>query len=219
MICANDKVTSKLLRVRAVREQGMVLLMALILMAVLAVSSAVAVRLSMNTDQVAANMRSRQLAFEAAEVALRWCEADLMAYLEELRNPKEDPPGSGRYAPPRPYKMLMADNSEAEWTDEAKWTSHGISVATSALKMNHTVKHQPQCLIRHFTLDEWRTVNPPTPGSVSVESRGFDARHFLFYRITARGYSPDYQKISNANDPMEARGSEARVQTLIRTIQ
>ena len=52
-------------------QQGIVMVMTLILLTVMAVSTAVAVRLSLTTDMVGANLRARTLAFQAAEAALR----------------------------------------------------------------------------------------------------------------------------------------------------
>ena len=58
----------------SIPQQGIVMLMTLILLTVMAVSTAVAVRLSLTTDMVGANLRARTLAFQAAEAALRYCE-------------------------------------------------------------------------------------------------------------------------------------------------
>lgn len=82
----------------------------------------------------------------------------------------------------------------------------------------------PQCLIRHFTLDEWREISPPTPGTVTVESRGFDPQRMVLYRISARGFSPDFVKAKRLSwkddyDYQSAVGSEVRLQSMIRAMK
>lgn len=186
-------------------ERGTVMLLALIMMAVLVIAAAAAVKLSMNSDRVAHNLRSRQLALEAAESALRWCE----------RKVKDDP-----------WSVLMVSDAvhgvaDDEWLDAGAWSSWGVNVPRSALTPGSTMSatHDPQCLIRHFTLESWRDRNPPALGSVTIESRGYDAKHFMFYRITARGFSPDWQPASSLQAPGDTRGSMATVQVMIRSIR
>ena len=50
-------------------QQGLVMMMTLILLVVMALGTAVAVRLSLTTDMVGANLRARTLAFQAAVFA------------------------------------------------------------------------------------------------------------------------------------------------------
>ena len=65
-------------------QQGIVMVMTLILLTVMAVSTAVAVRLSLTTDMVGANLRARTLAFQAAEAALRYCEEKVTSEFTSL---------------------------------------------------------------------------------------------------------------------------------------
>lgn len=183
------------------------MLITLIMLAVMGVAAAMAIKLSINTDYVAANMRSRQIAFQAAEVALRHCERLITA------SPQTTPVivnYNGRYA-------------NSEWLDNSQWTSAFAQtpdldkVGLRAL-LRDPIQH-PKCIIRHFTLDEWRQVVPPTPFTVTAESRGFDSDRFVFYRITARGFSPDYAPPQVASDVRATKGAEVRLQSLIRAIQ
>ncbi|MDO4231164.1 MAG: hypothetical protein Q4D19_03425 [Lautropia sp.] len=186
-------------------QRGGVMLLALIMMAVLVIGATVAAKLSMNSDRVAHNMRARQLALESAESALRWCERQV-------------------FNSPQGVLMLSSANytsRDDEWLDQAYWNSHGLKVPLAEVNLRRTMSatHQPVCLVRHFTLEEWRELYPPVSGSVTVESKGYDPKHFMFYRITARGYSPDYQPSSDPALPRNIRGAVAQVQTMIRSIQ
>ncbi len=83
-------------------QQGIVMVMTLILLTVMAVSTAVAVRLSLTTDMVGANLRARTLAFQAAEAALRYCEEKVTSEFTSL-------------------PMLVNYQKDEEWLDEAAW--------------------------------------------------------------------------------------------------
>ena len=75
------------------------MVMTLILLTVMAVSTAVAVRLSLTTDMVGANLRARTLAFQAAEAALRYCEEKVTSEFTSL-------------------PMLVNYQKDEEWLDE-----------------------------------------------------------------------------------------------------
>ncbi len=193
------------------RQQGIVMLMTLILLAVMALGTAMAVKVSMNTDMVAHNMRNRQLAFQAAEVALRYCENMVI----------NDPTGT---------RMLVnyRRSQNNEWLVQANWDTTAADskvhiVPLTTIGMPNTIRVEPQCLIRHFTIDEWREVSPPVPGTVTAESRGFNSAHLMFYRITVKGFSPDYKAppklASGGFDFQNTRGSEVMLQSMIRSIQ
>lgn len=55
-------------------QRGLVMLMTLVLLVVMALGTAVSMRLSLTTDMVGANLRARSLAIQSAEAALRYCE-------------------------------------------------------------------------------------------------------------------------------------------------
>ena len=190
-------------------QRGLVMIMTLVMLAVMTVGAAVAVRMSVTTDMVGANLRARSLAFQAAEAALRYCEEQVIS---------------------NPYttRMLVAFRAEQEWNDDRLWEKGGpldkaLRPGAAVLNLPATIKKEPECLIRHLTLEEWRELSPPKPGTVTVESRGFDPSRVVFYRITARGFSPDYRDpVKQGNglyDHQTAVGAEIRLQSMIRAIQ
>ncbi|MDO4231158.1 MAG: PilX N-terminal domain-containing pilus assembly protein [Lautropia sp.] len=203
------------------RVSGNVLLTTLIMMAVMGLGAAMAVKMSINNDMVSANLRNRQLAFQAAETALRHCEKLL-----------EDDPAAVHVI--TNFKSVYSDN---EWTHEDQWRDFGIAVPVDKLGMPDTLRTielpprtvdssqtshlsiSPQCLVRHFTLDEWRERYPTKPGTVTAETRGFDTRHIFMYRISARGYSPDYMPPHRPDDPQTTRGAVVQLQSVVRSVQ
>lgn len=188
-------------------EHGYVMLMTLILLAVMAMGTAMAVRVSMNTDMVAHNLRNRQIAFQAAEAVLRYCERMVI----------NNPSGTRVLANYR--------TAQHEWLVRDNWSNgNAYTVAPSDIGLEQTIRVSPQCLIRHFTMEEWREMYPPVPGTITAESRGFDSQHIILYRITARGFSPDYRdaplrKSGSGYDEQNTRGSEVRLQSMVRSVQ
>lgn len=189
----------------APRAGGFVMIMALVMLVIMGIGAAVAVKLSMTSDMIGANIRARALAFQAAEAALRHCEALVIQSPNGVAN------------------MLTGAQPRQEWMDERKWDSNAITPAKAALNLPATIKEAPQCLIRFFTLEQWRELSPPKQGTVTVESRGYDPKRFVLFRITARGFSPDYQKPKRTRsgqfDYQTAVGSEVRLQSMIRAVR
>ena len=188
-------------------QQGIVMVMTLILLTVMAVSTAVAVRLSLTTDMVGANLRARTLAFQAAEAALRYCEEKVTSEFTSL-------------------PMLVNYQKDEEWLDEAAWAGPAkLEVPREQLGLPDNIKKNPQCLFRYLTIEDWRKIAPPEPGTVTAESRGFDADRFLFFRITVRGFSPGYQDHDNLKtgqvliDYQTAKGAEVRLQSMVSAIR
>lgn len=188
-------------------QQGIVMVMTLILLTVMAVSTAVAVRLSLTTDMVGANLRARTLAFQAAEAALRYCEEKVTSEFTSL-------------------PMLVNYQKDEEWLDEAAWAGPAkLEVPREKLGLPDNIKKNPQCLFRYLTIDDWRKIAPPVPGTITAESRGFDADRFLFFRITVRGFSPGYQEYAarkanqSLTDYQSAKGAEVRLQSMVRAIR
>ena len=188
-------------------QQGIVMVMTLILLTVMAVSTAVAVRLSLTTDMVGANLRARTLAFQAAEAALRYCEEKVTSEFTSL-------------------PMLVNYQKDEEWADDSAWAGPAkLEVPREQLGLPDNIKKNPQCLFRFLTIDDWRKIAPPEPGTVTAESRGFDADRFLFFRITVRGFSPGYQEYAarkgnqSLTDYQSAKGAEVRLQSMVRAIR
>ena len=188
-------------------QQGIVMVMTLILLTVMAVSTAVAVRLSLTTDMVGANLRARTLAFQAAEAALRYCEEKVINEFSTL-------------------PMLVNYQKDEEWADDSAWAGPAkLEVPREQLGLPDNIKKNPQCLFRYLTIDDWRKIAPPEPGTVTAESRGFDADRFLFFRITVRGFSPGYQEYAarkgnqSLTDYQSAKGAEVRLQSMVRAIR
>ncbi len=168
------------------RQQGVVLAVSLILLAVIGIGSVAALRSGVFSNLVAHNLRSNQLAVQAAEMALRFCERQAMA----------DPPAI-------PVQPLPAVNTARPvlWNDLDQWEGAATIATSIAAEILDSPKSDarylvaPQCLVEAMELRR---------------SRGaFDETAFL---ITARGFSPDYSVDADG----VVNGSEVWLQSVIR---
>lgn len=182
---------------RRAHQGGVVLIIALILMIVIGISSALAMRSALFGDLVSHNMRAQNLAFQAAEIALRWCENQVLA-------------------PPVGFNVLdLGDPTPAvnnEWQVEANWAAPN---AVPGAVLGDVVDYEtpPDCIVRRMTYNEaYGNVDFP-PDALRPEDRGISPDFLFFFRVTARGYSPDYEVDGDGNP---VSGAEVRLQSMLR---
>lgn len=148
------------------RGRGVSLIIVLIMLAVIGLVSAAAMRSATSNEMVARNVRDQWLAQQQAEAALRYCERQLLlpaeervAFLRDVAPSTQDPPTG--------------------WTLPTSWSGQGATGAnltalpTDLLGPSSVPQVAPQCL---------------------VERRLWSAGEA--YRVTARGYSANYSRDS-----------------------
>ncbi|MGH1360962.1 MAG: pilus assembly PilX family protein [Burkholderiaceae bacterium] len=153
----------------AARQRGVVLAVALILLAVIGLGSVAALKSGLFGGLVANNLRSNELAVQAAEMALTFCERQAVA----------DPPG----VPIQPLPPVATD-APVLWATITPWTDGTAfnlpDPVVNSPRSDVRYVQAPQCLVERMELI-------PLKGS-------FDEVAFL---ITARGFSPDYRVDGN----------------------
>lgn len=184
---------------RRSRSGGVVLVLALVLLVVMTVSSVVAMRGATASDMVSQNIRSQNLALQAAEIALRYCERQLM--------------NSGT------LNVFSLNNGAVrdEWRTASNWTDTTRVNTTPSSFLGSTVTYAtaPQCIVRRLSYDEMYGSIDMDQITIRPEDRGVQPGSVFIFRITARGFSPDFQRNSSGKS---ISGSEAWVQSTIRTI-
>ena len=188
------------------RSQGIVLVVALILLIVITISSVVAMRSAQSNDMVSGNLRAQTLAQQAAEIALRWCEQQLID---------------------KAAINVFALNDPAitnEWQNAANWLAAngrvntvpaaflGVATAANGLANYETA---PQCIVRRLDHEELYSGVDILATTIRTQDRGLPQEYVFVWRITARGFSPDYQRNAGGQ---AISGSEAWVQSTIRTV-
>jgi type II secretory pathway pseudopilin PulG len=133
------------------RARGFSLIVAMLMLAVIGLASAAIMRNAVSGDQVANNNRLQTQANQYAQLALRFCEAQLAL-----------PPVS------RVVSLLPGANPPA-WSVQRNWTGAGAGGAhtLAAAEIGATVPPRvaPQCLMEAASL----------PGTYTVTARGFSA--------------------------------------------
>lgn len=154
------------------RQQGVSMVIVLIMLIVIGLTSAAAIRNATSNERLTNNLRLQNLAQQYAEAALRYCEGEIA---------KAD---ASRVATLREANIVStAFGATAAWNQTVTWVgSGGASASRTSVPENQVTSVDssfkpatlPQCVAEKQALPD---------GSQS-------------YVITARGFSPDYQSDS-----------------------
>lgn len=158
-------------------QRGVVLIIALILLVVISLLAVTSLRGAGSAESIAGNVRTTELATQAAEIALRHCESSAIQLASNL--PISDPK---YYATSFPIASIAPVNSNL-WQNTATWDSstantatYILPTATFAVGGSATYKRPPECMV------ELVSGGMPT-GAASVTPSDFV--------ITARGFGPE----------------------------
>ena len=142
-------------------EGGVVMIMALSILLSISILAVTSIRSSTSSERIAANVKTAEMASQAAEMALRYCEAKAIA----MGTAGETPNGvSGAWMNGSAWNTAWDSNSTSNYIlpDEV------ANPAGMAIKV---YQRPPECMIE--------------------ETTSLSAGDSLFYLITARGFSPD----------------------------
>jgi|GEM_PF-480997 len=192
--CAFDRHIAARQGSRCRRERGVVLVITLILIVILSLLGTFAIRNATQSERSINGIRSTEVAREAAETALRFCEQ--IAIFDADGKPYTE------YASPTDLRakiIATTITSEADvgaaWRTESNWTSSGITVPAAYYKSNAggnaSLQSSPLCLIQK--IDSGST--PKLTG----------------YLITARGFANNVKFISGK----PAQGAESWMQSVL----
>lgn len=172
-------------------QQGVVLIVVLIMLVIIGLSSAAVMRNALEADMISANVRSENLATEAAQAALAFCEQQITNLGITPRAPSD-----------------AADHTE-HWQNLANWstptpiTGAGPYQPTSwaanrtsgsALATATANSKAPECMAEYVT----------------IGTSGFES----IARVTARGFTPDYTEDTTTHQPVA--GSAVWLQSTLR---
>ena len=152
------------------KQRGVVLIMSLVILMVLSLLGVSSMRTSGLQERMSGNARDNQVAFQAAEIALRAGEDYLKSI--SLDSVFSSNGNNGKFLP-------RAISSTDAWQVESNWTSGKTTSVTLA-----DVSKNPEYMIEivnseYGTSDEVQNQNDGgVGGSITIE----------LYRITARGY-------------------------------
>lgn len=177
-------------RRRPAAQQGVVLIIALVMLVVISLLTTLSIRSAVSTESVSGNVRTTELASQAAEIALRYCEDAVFQISSGTVTLPSVPTVLGYLATPR-------------WKSPANWdvapTEAFIIPATHVNQASGTAtyKRAPECMVERMPI-----VN--SAGVVSTTST---------YVITARGFGPEVAQADA--DRHRPQGSEVWMQSTI----
>lgn len=173
-------------------QRGAVLAISLIFLGVLSLAAMYTMRGSILGEQVSKNIRANEVARQAAETALRYCE-------DEVRR------GSAAVIVNQASLALAPGAMPDEWQtrsnlfdDDKATTVPASQLAASGMR---DLPVAPRCIVESYNL-------PPAPGE-DPRSVGFLRPHL----VTAVGFSPDYEL--GADDGPAISGSEVWLQSVV----
>jgi type IV pilus assembly protein PilX len=151
-----------------------VLIIALILLVVISLLAATSMRTAASSEQVASNVRTTELANQAAEVALRHCETSAIKVVRVLASDTTAP--EFNYPTTLTQSNILWATTAVEWQNIATTWDTGTSTKTFVLPSTvlgtATYKRPPECMVESLT--------GVTPVSAAAA-----------FLITARGFGPE----------------------------
>lgn len=188
--------TLKMKKIRSQQSQsGVVLVVALIMLVVISILAVTSMRNSASTEALAGNIRTTELATQAAEIALRHCESSVVEILTVASGAT-----STGYITTLTAANILPAATPPRWQNIATWDSASTStfvLPSSLVGSTSTYKRPPECMIE--------TLPVMASGSSAISST-------TSFVITARGFGPEV-----AADATRARpqGSEVWLQSHI----
>lgn len=150
------------------RQRGVVLIIALVMLVVISMLAALSIRNAQSTEGVSGNVRTTQLANEAAEIALRFCESAVTANAQ-----------AGTALPSGlTINSVPAGTPLGVTTTNWDSTGTGVYVLPTTAVNNATLatyQRMPECVVERL-----QVVN--SSGNLTTTTT---------YLITARGFGPE----------------------------
>lgn len=154
-------------------QRGVSLIITLVMLVIIGLTAAAAMRSAVSSEKVINNMRSEALAQQYAEVALRYCEKQM-----------------ARASVDRPEKLQNDALFTVDVADPPKWAASSTWVGATALRT----------LVPE---DEYKNADSSyVPGAAPqcfVEKQRLADGTSVATVITARGFSPDYRADGDGN--------------------
>lgn len=171
-------------------QRGVVLIVALIMLVIIGLSSAAVMRNAMMADAVSNNTRMEALATEAAQIALRFCETQLLNNAAGFV--VQPVAAAGQQQPWERFSNWHGDEARA-----TRLSNDDVVSDNAALSYDDDDPRLPQCLAEQYP-------DPNSPGTHLAST----------FTVTARGFSPDY---SEDNNGRRLSGSVVWLQSTFRT--
>lgn len=173
------------------------MVVALILLVVISLLALTSLRNAGSAESVAGNTRTTELATQAAEIALRHCEASVLGSVNTTAG------GVSTYVTTFTGSNILPPSASPQWQNMALWDSSSTAVFVLPLTLLNqpgmtfaTYQRAPECMVEQI----------PSASSTSTA---------IFFVVTARGFGPEVAALTG---PARVRpvGSEIWLQSDIK---
>ena len=179
-------------------QRGVVLIIALVLLVVISLLAVTSLRNAGSNAMLAGNVRTTELATQAADIALRHCESSVLALMTLAAG------GASSYVTSFNASHILAPSDPPKWQNMAFWDGSGSTVFVLPLSLLNlpgisvTYKRAAECMVE--------PVPVVTSGSAVVSTTPS-------FVVTARGFGPEVAPVdANRSRP---QGSEVWLQSHI----
>jgi Tfp pilus assembly protein PilX len=155
-------------------QEGVVLIIALILLVVISLLAVTSMRNAASSESIAGNVRTTELATQAADIALRHCESSVIK-IEKIRS-GDTTSIDATYPTTFATTDIQRLSTSVQWQSTATWdsTSTATFVLPTTLLGTSTFKRPPECMVESLT--------GTTAAAVGASAA---------FVITARGFGPE----------------------------
>lgn len=178
---------------RRTAQRGVVLIIALVMLVVISLLTTLSIRSAVSTESVSGNVRTTELASQAAEIALRYCEDAVYQIASGSVTLPSTPVMLDYVAPPR---WKSPGNWDTDPSDAFVVPGSYVNAAAGTA----TYKRPPECMVERMPVT--RDVGGVT--TVSTTST---------YVVTARGFGPEVAAANAARS--RPQGAEVWMQSTI----
>lgn len=175
------------------RQRGVVLIIAMVMLVVISLLASLSIRNALSSESVSGNVRTTELASQAAETALRYCESAVTALVTAGT---AMPTGMTALAAVTPARFSDMTN----YWDKVPAPNTIFVVPSDMVNTSGTTttfSRMPECMIERVS-----TLN--TANNALVDTRT--------YSITARGFGPEVK------DPSGTRGRPVGTEVFLQSV-
>jgi Tfp pilus assembly protein PilX len=172
-------------------QHGVSLLIALIVLVVISLLAATSIRNASTTVSVSGNVRTTELATQAAEIALQHCELSVLSLVREASGTSDSYDTEGVELP----SSVSVSVTASRWQDTANWDDEDSSkvfplplAMVNQADIGVTYKRAPECMVERMPVTTVELVTTPeTDPPTYTAVRDVDS----MFLITARGFGPE----------------------------
>lgn len=185
-------------------QRGVVLIIALVMLVVISLLATLSMRNATSSESISGNVRTTELATQAAEIALRYCE-DAVVQINGGAGTLTPLPVIQAFASPPLWSAKNGSGGLTNWdgnTSSVAPTGPVLVIPDSSINQagaGVTFKRPPECMVERMRMADTTT-------TVTVAKT---------YVITARGFGPEVAADTGGTRPRPQGGSEVWMQSTI----